>query len=153
MQIRKASIDDLVSIVQLLADDKLGAQRENFVLPLPQVYFDAFQAICEDANQELMVVVNDLDIIGTFQMTFIPYLTYQGRWRAQIEAVRIRKDQRGKGIGQEVFEWAIQRAKQQGVHLLQLTTDKQRPEAIRFYEKLGFKASHEGMKLHFKIED
>ena len=96
-----------------------------------------------------MVVENDHgEIIGTLHLTFIQYITYQGGIRAQIEAVRIREDLRGEGIGQKMFEWAIQRAKERKAHLLQLTTDKQRPGAIHFYEKLGFKASHEGMKIH-----
>ena len=89
-------------------------------------------------------------IVGTLQLSFIQYLTYRGGIRAQIEAVRIHEDQRGKGIGQKLFEWAIARAKERDAHVLQLTTDKDRPEALRFYEKLGFKASHEGMKLHIK---
>lgn len=83
-------------------------------------------------------------------MSFIQYLTYQGGIRAQIEAVRIREDQRNKGIGKQMFEWAIKRAKKRKAHLLQLTSDKKRPEAIQFYENLGFKPSHEGMKLHFR---
>jgi GNAT superfamily N-acetyltransferase len=82
-------------------------------------------------------------------LTFIQYLTYRGGIRAQIEAVRIRKDKRGLGIGKEMFQWAITRAKERNAHLLQLTTDKKRPEAIIFYEDLGFKQSHEGMKMHF----
>lgn len=103
-----------------------------------------------DSNQELIVVENDQkEIIGTLQLSFIQYLTYQGGIRAQIEAVRIREDLRGEGLGHEMFEWAIQRSKGRNAHLLQLTTDKQRPDAIRFYEKLGFRASHEGMKMHF----
>ncbi len=83
------------------------------------------------------------------QLSFIQYLTYQGGIRAQIEAVRIRKDKRGLGIGKTMFEWAIQRAKKRNAHVLQLTTDKKRPKAIKFYEDLGFKATHEGMKMHF----
>jgi len=88
--------------------------------------------------------------MGTLQLSFIQYLTYQGGIRAQIEAVRIRKDKRGEGLGETLFKWAIERAKDRNAHLIQLTTDKKRPEALKFYEKLGFKASHEGMKLHFK---
>ena len=84
------------------------------------------------------------------QLYSIPYLTYQGGIRAQIEAVRIREDQRGKGIGVQLFLWAIERAKERNAHVVQLTTDKKRPEAIRFYQKLGFQATHEGMKLHLK---
>lgn len=102
-----------------------------------------------DENQELIVVENDKsEIIGTLQLSFIQYLTYRGGIRAQIEAVRIRKDKRGLGIGKAMFEWAINRAKERNAHLLQLTTDKKRPEALTFYESLGFEATHEGMKIH-----
>nr|WP_229598251.1 GNAT family N-acetyltransferase [Runella aurantiaca] len=133
----------------MLADDELGKLRENYQSPLPDLYYEAFTNIENDVNQELIVIENDAnEIIGTLQLSFIQYLTYQGGIRAQIEAVRIRSDQRGQGIGETVFMWAIQRAKERGAHVLQLTTDKQRPDAIRFYEKLGFKASHEGMKMH-----
>jgi len=95
-----------------------------------------------------MVVENDAgEIVGTFHLTFIQYLTHQGSIRAQIESVRVREDHRGKGIGKKMFQWAINRAKEKGANLVQLTSDKKRPDAIRFYEKLGFIASHEGMKL------
>jgi GNAT superfamily N-acetyltransferase len=151
MKFRKATRSDTPSIVQLIANDKLGQIREKYADPLPQKYYDAFDKISIDPNQELIVVENDQhEIIGTLHLTFIQYLTYQGGIRAQIEAVRIREDLRGDGIGQRMFEWAIQRAKERNAHLLQLTTDKQRPEAFRFYEKLGFKASHEGMKMHLE---
>lgn len=150
MIIRSATIKDLEAIIALLADDELGRQRENFQLPLPSAYLKAFEQINADTNQELMVVENEnSEMIGTLQLSFIPYLTYQGGIRAQIEAVRIRKDERGMGIGKQVFEWAIKRAKEKGAHLLQLTTDKKRPQAIQFYEDLGFTPSHEGMKMHF----
>ncbi|WP_438422695.1 GNAT family N-acetyltransferase [Aquimarina macrocephali] len=150
MNFRKATQQDVPLIVQMIANDELGKTRENYQIPLPKEYFEAFTAINADPNQELIVVENnDFEIIGTLQLSFIQYLTYQGGIRAQIEAVRIREDQRGKGIGQKMFEWAIERAKQKKAHVLQLTTDKKRPESIRFYEKLGFIASHEGMKLHF----
>lgn len=146
---RIATKKDVPFIVEMLADDKLGALREKYENPLPQLYYDAFEEINADKNQEL-VVVEDInqEIIGTLQLSFIPYLTYQGGVRAQIEAVRIRKEQRGKGYGELLFKWAIERAKERDAHVLQLTTDKKRPEAINFYQKLGFKASHEGMKLH-----
>ena len=147
---RKATRADVFSIVKMLTDDKLGSQREQFADPLPEVYYEAFNMIEADQNQELIVVIEKEDIIGTLQLSFIPYLTYQGGIRAQIEAVRIRKDRRGLGIGQQMFEWAITRAKERGAHLLQLTVDKQRPESRKFYHKLGFRASHDGMKLHFK---
>jgi GNAT superfamily N-acetyltransferase len=150
MNFRKATQQDVPSIVQMIANDDLGKTRENYQIPLPQEYFEAFTAINADPNQELIVIENnDFEIIGTLQLSFIHYLTYQGGIRAQIEAVRIREDQRGKGIGQKMFEWAIKRAKHKGAHVLQLTTNKKRSETKRFYEKLGFIASHEGMKLHF----
>jgi GNAT superfamily N-acetyltransferase len=146
---RKAQKEDLPFIIEMLANDKLGAIREDFQTPLPVKYYDAFSNINEDDNQELVVIEDgQKEIIGTLQLSFIQYLTYQGGIRAQIEAVRIREDKRGGGIGEELFKWAINRAKERGAHLLQLTTDKQRPEALKFYEKLGFVASHEGMKIH-----
>ncbi len=147
---RRAELKDLNSIVKLLADDPLGQKREHYMEPLPEIYVQAFKNILADPNQELMVLENDSGaVIGTLQLSFIQYLTYQGGIRAQIEAVRVHKSYRGKGIGQKLFEWAIFRARERGAHLLQLTTDKKRPEALKFYQKLGFTASHEGMKLHF----
>ncbi len=144
---RLATETDLVAIVQLLSDDKLGAQRETFQLPLPDAYVQAFERIVADPQQELTVVERNGELIATFQLSFIQYLTYRGGIRAQIEAVRVKADYRGQGIGSEIFQYAIQRAKEKGAHLLQLTTDKQRPDAIMFYESIGFVASHEGMKL------
>lgn len=149
MKIRKATAEDVQSIVEMLADDDLGKKREDYRLPLPLSYRDAFQKISSDPNQELMVAEDDNGrVVGTLQLSFLQYLTYQGGIRAQIEAVRVRKDQRGTGLGSQLFEWAITKAKEKGAHVVQLTTDKQRPDAIRFYESLGFAASHEGMKLH-----
>lgn len=149
MQIRKAIREDVISIIAMLADDPLGRQREQYQEPLPDSYYAAFEAIDKDPNQELMVLEDKGLVIATFQLTVIPYLTYQGRSRAQVEGVRVNKDRRGEGIGKILFEWAIQRAKDRGAHLIQLTTDKKRPEALAFYESLGFIASHEGMKLKF----
>ncbi|MFT4678629.1 MAG: GNAT superfamily N-acetyltransferase [Chitinophagales bacterium] len=151
MTFREATKHDVETIVQMLADDELGKKREDFQIPIPSEYIKAFENINSDQNQELIVVENESsEVIGTLQLSFIQYLTYRGGIRAQIEAVRIRKDQRGQGIGKTMFEWAINRVKERDAHVLQLTTDKQRPKAIKFYEDLGFKASHEGMKLHLK---
>ena len=150
MKFRKAEENDIYAIVAMIADDELGKKREHLKKPLPNEYMEAFKNINEDINQELTIVENeDKEIIGTLQLTFIQYLTYKGGIRAQIEAVRIRKDQRGKGLGKKMFVWAIARAKARKAHLLQLTTDKKRPKAIKFYEDLGFKSTHEGMKMHF----
>lgn len=148
MTIRRAIKSDVSAVVQMIANDKLGKLREDYQNPLPDKYYEAFQNITNDPNQELVVIEDNDKVIGTLQLTFIQYLTYQGGIRAQIEAVRVHQDYRGKGIGQKLFKWAISKAKEKGAHVLQLTTDKKRPEALVFYEKLGFKASHEGMKLH-----
>lgn len=144
---RLATDLDLIDIIGLLADDKLGATRENFQVPLPAPYLQAFQRITADPYQELTVVEHNSEIIATFQLSFIQYLTYQGGIRAQIEAVRVKSTYRGQGIGKAVFQYAIKRAQIKGAHLIQLTTDKKRPEAKQFYESLGFIDSHEGMKL------
>jgi len=151
MQIRTAHKEDVTHIVAMLADDKLGQQRERFEDPLPERYYRAIARIDADPNQHLVVMEHASgQVIGTLQLSIIPYLTYQGGSRGQIEAVRIHKDFRGQGIGEKLFRWAIAEAEKQGVHLVQLTTDKKRPDALRFYEKLGFEATHEGMKLHFE---
>ncbi|NEW78306.1 MAG: GNAT family N-acetyltransferase [Gelidibacter sp.] len=151
MNFRRATKNDLPFIVKMMANDKLGKLRENDQEPLPETYYEAFDLINSDPNQELIVVENENDpeILATFQLTFIQYLSYQGKLRAQIENVFVREDLRGQGIGQKMFEWAIERAKERNAHLLQLTSDKQRPRALKFYKDLGFIASHEGMKLHF----
>lgn len=151
MNFRKATENDVPHIVKLLADDALGTTRETYRDPLPESYYKAFHNIDSDKNQELIVVEDEDDksIMGTLQLSFIQYLTYKGGVRAQIEAVRVRKDKRGQGVGEQIFKWAIHRASDKGAHLIQLTTDKKRPEALKFYEKLGFKDSHEGLKLHF----
>lgn len=148
MKFRKAVQKDLPAIVALLANDELGKLREVYTDPLPSSYYNAFSKIDGDPNQELIVVEDEHEeIIGTLQLSFIQYLTYQGGTRAQVEAVRIRNDVRGKGIGRTMLEWSIQRAKERKAHLLQLTTDKKRPDALKFYESLGFNATHEGMKM------
>ncbi|MFL3005692.1 MAG: GNAT family N-acetyltransferase [Candidatus Neomarinimicrobiota bacterium] len=146
---RKAKEGDIPTIVKMLGDDELGSKREDYKVPLPKSYYYAFQNILQDKNQELIILENfNKEIIGTLQLTFISYLTYRGGLRAQIEAVRIHKEFRGKGFGKKIFKWAIKRSKDKGAHLVQLTTDKQRPDAIEFYKALGFRDSHIGMKLH-----
>jgi GNAT superfamily N-acetyltransferase len=146
---RRAVRADLPEIVRLLADDPLGAKREEYVLPLPERYHAAFEVIDRDPNQELVVVEFRGKVVGVLQLTYIPYMTYRGSWRALIEGVRIDSSLRSAGIGRKLFTWAIERVRDKGCHMLQLTSDKTRPDAIRFYESLGFVASHEGMKLHF----
>lgn len=147
LEFRMAEEKDLDSIVAMLADDVLGSQRERYVQPLPQSYLDAFKAIASDSNNELIVACEGNEVIGVQQITFTPFITHQGGWRATIEGVRTSARVRGMGIGTELIKWAIKRAGERGCHLVQLTTDKQRPDALRFYEKLGFNATHEGLKL------
>lgn len=145
--IRPARIDDLVEIVRLLADDELGQTREVGDEVLPDEYLRAFHDIDEDERNELIVVEDDGWMVGTLQLTFIPGLTHRGSERAQLEGVRVATSHRSQGIGRLLFEWAIERARQRGCRMVQLTTDKRRPDAYRFYESLGFVSSHEGMKL------
>jgi len=147
---RLATQEDLVEIVRLLLEDELGAERENLHLPLTDSYQAAFEAITADRNQELTVVERAGEIVATYQLSFIPYLTYQGGLRAQVEAVRVKASYRGQGLGTTIFHQVIERAKSKGAHLLQLTTDKKRAKAKKFYDALGFVASHEGMKLHLR---
>jgi GNAT superfamily N-acetyltransferase len=147
--VRPATRRDVPAIVELLANDPLGKKRERFATPIPQPYYDAFDAIASDPNHELMVMDIDGVVAGTLQLTVLPYLTYQGGSRAQIEAVRVAAGRRGEGLGRHLLQWAIDRARERGCHLVQLTTDAARPEAAAFYESLGFRPTHIGMKLHF----
>lgn len=144
---RQARLDDLPAIIRLLADDPLGAQRERAEDPLPQAYLRAFEAIDADPNHELVVAVMGDRIVGVMQLSFLPYLSHQGRWRALIESVRVAADARSGGIGSAMFRWAIDRARQRDCLIVQLTTDRSREGALRFYERLGFQATHHGMKL------
>lgn len=144
---RIATEQDLDRIVEMLSDDELGKTRERYEQPLPESYIKAFQAITSNPNNELVVAYQGNEVIGVQQITFVPYITYQGGWRATIEGVRTAPSVRGKGIGTELIKWAIHRAKERGCHLIQLTTDKQRGDALRFYERLGFKPTHEGLKM------
>lgn len=146
---RLATKDDLPKIVELLLDDPLGALREKAESILGEAYYEAFEKIKIDANQELTLVELNGEIVGTYHLTFIQYLTHQGGLRAQVEAVRVASSHRGQGIGKKMFQYASQRAREKGCYMIQLTTDKQRPEAIKFYKSLGYVDTHEGMKLKF----
>lgn len=150
IHIRRAHRDDLDAIVAMLADDKLGATREDTGRPVNARYVEAFDAIDRDPNQFLAVVEQDGAVIGCLQLTFIPGLSRLGLWRGQIESVRIAASHRGSGLGQKMFEWAIAQCRERDCGLVQLASDKSRTDAIRFYESLGFKASHEGLKLNLE---
>ena len=144
---REARAQDLPTLLAMLADDSLGKQRELAEGPIPEAYKRALQRISTDPNNELVVAEWDGTTVGMLQITYIPYLTYQGSWRALIEGVRVQAEHRGRGIGRRMFTWAIERARLRGCAIVQLTSDKRRDDALRFYEQLGFVASHEGFKL------
>ncbi|MER9434852.1 GNAT family N-acetyltransferase [Mesorhizobium sp. M0618] len=140
---RRAQASDLPDIVAMLADDPLGAGREDASLPLAQGYIDAFNA---DPNQLLVVAVDGGEVIGTLQISFLAGLSRKGAWRGQIEAVRVAGHRRSGGVGRLMIEWAIDACRARGCSLVQLTTDKGRADAHRFYESLGFTGSHLGYK-------
>jgi GNAT superfamily N-acetyltransferase len=150
VQFRQAKQTDLPVIVRLMMEDELSMERERFEMPLPQVYYKAFEAIDRDPNNEVIVAEIDGDVIGTLQLTFVPCLSYQGGTRAQVESVRVAEQLRGQGIGTVMMKWALDRARRHGCHLMQLTSHKSRVDAHRFYEKLGFTASHIGMKINLE---
>ena len=147
---RKATLNDLPHIIELLLEDELGQVRESKSPELDENYIKAFHKIDSDPNQYLMVVENGDEIIGTCHLTIMPSLTFIGSTRMQIEAVRVAGKYRGQKIGSWIFDQAISYAKEHDVSIIQLTTNKKRPKAKHFYEKLGFEASHEGMKLYLE---
>ncbi len=149
---RKAIIGDLRAIVNLLLEDELGKTRENRGEELDQRYIDAFHRINTDQNQYLMIVEKDDKIVGTYHLTIMPSLTFTGRTRMQIEAVRVSEKYRGHKIGEWMMQAAILYGKSKGASIVQLMTNKKRSKAKNFYEKLGFEASHEGMKMYLSKE-
>lgn len=147
LHFREARRDEVAALVALLADDALGKQREEPADALPPVYLDAFEAIDADPNHELVVAERAGELAGVLQLSFLPGLSHRGAWRAQIEGVRVAASARGGGVGRRLFEYAIERARARGCRLVQLTSDKRRVDAQRFYVGLGFEATHEGFKL------
>ena len=143
--LRRATDADLPELVRLLADDPLGSSREVVTELAP--YRRALALITADPAQLLVVAVDGPDVVGTLQLSVIPGLSRQGALRAQVEAVRVRADHRARGLGAALVEWAVAEAHRRGCALVQLTSDKSRADAHRFYERLGFVASHEGYKM------
>jgi GNAT superfamily N-acetyltransferase len=146
--LRRAKAGDIPAIVGLLAADQLGATRDgvNTAQDLA-AYQAAFRSIDTDPAHVLLVAQAGQQLAGTLQLSFIPGLARRGALRAQIEAVRVHESYRSHELGAAMMGWAIEEARRRGCGLVQLTTDKARPDAHRFYERLGFVASHEGMKL------
>jgi GNAT superfamily N-acetyltransferase len=145
--VRDALERDLPAIVALYADDELGSTREQPGEPLAEEYRRAFAAVSADPRTRLVVAEVDGELVGTLQLSFLPHLVRRGGERAQVEAVRVASSQRGSGLGRALLTWAVEQARARGCVLVQLTTDAARPDAHRFYESLGFTASHVGMKL------
>ncbi|MDG4785878.1 GNAT family N-acetyltransferase [Micromonospora sp. WMMD1102] len=147
---RTARREDVPAIVAMLLDDEVAVSREPAEPTGEEVdaaYWAGFEAVDSDPRNELVVAELDGEPIGTMQLTFIPGVSRRGAERMQIEAVRVRSDRRGDGIGRRMMTWAVDQARERGCRLVQLTTDKRRTDAHRFYAGLGFRASHEGMKL------
>ena len=145
--IRPAKVSDLPEIVRLLAEDDIVGDREKPTDPLSQCYHNAFASIEADANNELIVAELDGRVIGTIQITYIPYIIFQGNKRALFEALIVSEDMRGNGIGTALMEWCIDRARQRGCRIVELASNKKRKRAHVFYKRLGFEMSHEGFKL------
>ncbi|MCX4621157.1 GNAT family N-acetyltransferase [Streptomyces albogriseolus] len=145
LAIRPATVDDIPAIVAMLADDPLGAQRESPDDLAP--YLTAMERLRADPHQHLVVAVREGRVVGTLQLTIIPGLSRRGATRSVIEGVRIHADERGGGLGSRLIEWAIDTSRREGCQLVQLTSDNTRTDAHRFYERLGFTASHVGFKL------
>ena len=150
LKFRQAGSGDLHQIVRLLSDDDLGSQRERYDEKLPNTYYMAFEEITADPNNEIVVAEKNGTVLGCLQITLIPNLTFQGGKRMQVEGVRIDSSLRGQGVGEKLLLWAIERAKAEKCVMVQLTSNKERPDAIRFYEKMGFTCTHEGMKLYLR---
>lgn len=145
LEIRAAVAADVPAIVAMLADDPLGAQRESPDDLAP--YLTALERLVADPNQHLVVAAREDRVVGTLQLTIIPGLSRRGSTRSIIEGVRIHADERGSGLGTQLIEWAVDESRRQNCQLVQLTSDATRTDAHRFYERLGFEASHVGFKL------
>ena len=146
--IRRAEETDIRHVVRLLADDFLGSQREKYEHPLPASYRRSFDLIRNDPNNDIIVLERGGEIVGALQLTFIQCLTFQGGKRCQIEGVRIDRRLRGQGLGRRIVQWAVDEAREQGCHLIQLTMNKERSAVNDFYEELGFVGTHVGLKLY-----
>lgn len=145
---RKAGRTDVPAIVRLLADDPLGSTRETVGDPVDPAYLAAFDAIDGDPNHRLMVADWEGRVVGCMQLTLIPHLTFRGGRRLQIEGVRVDQAFRGREVGAGMIEWAVAMARAEGCHLVQLTSNRERDDALRFYERQGFEPTHVGFKLN-----
>ncbi|MBL9065414.1 MAG: GNAT family N-acetyltransferase [Sphingopyxis sp.] len=147
---RTATRDDLPAIVAMLFDDDLGRTREIVSDPVDPAYVAGFEAITADPNQHLVVAELDDKIVGTMQLSYLPGIQFRGGWRQQVEAVRVDSRIRGQGLGRRMMDWAIDQARQRGCMIVQLSSQNDRKDAHRFYERLGFDRDHVQMKYYVK---
>jgi GNAT superfamily N-acetyltransferase len=150
---RDATLADLPTVVAMLAEEQIGGRADDPSEPLDSAYLAAFDAIDRDPNQRLIVAELDGAIIGTMQLSCLPGLINRGAWRGQIEAVRIASDKRSLGLGAAMIGWAVERFRERGCFMAQLTSNNDRIAAHRFYERLGWKKSHSGFKLYLTKGD
>jgi GNAT superfamily N-acetyltransferase len=146
---RHATPDDLPLIVGLIVEDSVVATNDDAGDAMHPDYVDALGAIDQDPNQEMFVVELDETPVGCFQLSYLPGLMRRGMWRGQIEVVHVTEPMRNRGIGGEMMRWALERCREKGCGMVQLTSNKKRTDAHRFYERLGFAKSHEGFKYYF----
>jgi ribosomal protein S18 acetylase RimI-like enzyme len=149
IMIRRARRDDVAAIVAMLADDRLGSARERLDDPLPQAYFNAFEALDRDPNIQLVVAEEGGRVVGCLQLCILPGLSSQGASRGLLEDVRVASDRRSRGIGEQLVQWAVAQSRANGCKLVELLTHHTRADAQRFYERLGFARSHVGMTIRF----
>jgi len=149
ISIRRAARDDVAAIVAMLADDRLGSERERLENPLPASYIKAFEVLDRDPNIQLVVAEEGGRVVGCLQLCVLPGLSSQGASRGLIEDVRVASDRRSRGIGEQMVQWAVAEARAKACKLVELLTHHTRVDAQRFYERLGFGRSHVGMTLRF----
>ena len=149
MLIRKAKISDLNEVISLLNDDSLGSDRESVSKKDKQKYMSAFSELLGSNYFDIFVMEQKGEVIGFYQIMYLPHISFKGASRAQIESVRIRSDIRGQGLGTQLIRHSIERGRKRGCAVFQLTSNKQRIKAKKFYDKLGLIASHEGYKFYY----
>lgn len=145
--IRPATRDDLAFIIALIEEDSVYGSTEDAANPQAPGYLAALAAIDADPNQMLLIATLDGEPVGTFQLTFTPGISRRGAWRCTVENVHVSATHRNKRIGEQMMAWAADQARARGCAFVQLTSNKQRTDAHRFYERIGFSKSHEGFKL------
>ena len=150
LSIRKATLEDLDFIISLIGTDPIADARNPETPDDRKHQREAFDAINRDPNHLLMVAELEHQPVGSFQLSFIPGVSRQGAWRGQIESVRIHPEYRNRGLGGAMMEWAVERCRERGCGLVQLTSDQQRTSAHRFYGRLGFLPTHTGFKLRMR---